>query len=456
MHDLRASVRQTDGDVGAVRADVHAVLADGVAAQAALALAAGLARCAQDALAGDSLGLCGMDRSRAAQRITGSIDAGNVRAEGRTALRAERDAVVRKHLLLDLLADCGDHEVARQLDRLAGRNRAAASGGIRLAEAHLLTRQDAVFLLDGRGQLEEVHAILHGKLQLLRIGGHKAARSAVDERHGRRAAALCHAGSIHGGVAAADDGDMAERLVRTGLALLHPADDTADVAGDVQLAGLPCAGGIENVGIAHFVQLFDGGSLGIQADLCAVGLHKGDIAVNGLVRDAERRDDMADDAAELAGALEDGAGHACTAEEVGRSNAGRAAADDGSALAGNGSRADDGCHSGIDALLGRQQLGSADQDGILIEIAGALAHAAVRADRAGDERQGVALRDEGQRLVIQALAAQLEILGDVLCDGAAAAAGGGVAIEPGHLFLGLARGQRLDRLAVVRIRAAGG
>ena len=40
-----------------------------------------------------------------AQRITGSIDAGNVRAEGRTALRAERDAVVRKHLLLDLLAD---------------------------------------------------------------------------------------------------------------------------------------------------------------------------------------------------------------------------------------------------------------------------------------------------------------------------------------------------------------
>ena len=38
------------------------------------------------------------DRSRAAQRITGSIDAGNVRAEGRTALCAERDAVVREHL----------------------------------------------------------------------------------------------------------------------------------------------------------------------------------------------------------------------------------------------------------------------------------------------------------------------------------------------------------------------
>ena len=30
--------------------------------------------------------------------ITGSIDAGNVRAEGRTALRTERDAVVREHL----------------------------------------------------------------------------------------------------------------------------------------------------------------------------------------------------------------------------------------------------------------------------------------------------------------------------------------------------------------------
>ena len=80
----------------------------------------------------------------------------------------------------------------------------------------------------------------------------------------------------------------------------------------------------------------------------------------------------------------------------------------------------------------------------------------MRADRAGDERQSVALRDKGQSLVIQALAAQLEILGDVLCDGAAAAAGGGVAIEPGYLFLGLARGQRLDGLAVVRVRAAGG
>lgn len=40
-----------------------------------------------------------------------------------------------------------------------------------------------------------------------------------------------------GGVAAADDGDMAERLVRTGLALLHPADDTADVAGMFSLPG---------------------------------------------------------------------------------------------------------------------------------------------------------------------------------------------------------------------------
>ena len=34
VHDLRAAVRQANGDVGAVRADVHAVLADGVAAQA--------------------------------------------------------------------------------------------------------------------------------------------------------------------------------------------------------------------------------------------------------------------------------------------------------------------------------------------------------------------------------------------------------------------------------------
>lgn len=158
----------------------------------------------------------------------------------------------------------------------------------------------------------------------------------------------------------------------------------------------------------------------------------------------------------LAGALEDGAGHACTAEEVGRSNAGRPPPMMAARLPGTGAgRTTDAILASM-PFSAAQQLGSADLDGILIEIAGALAHAAVRADRAGDERQSVALRDEGQRLVIQALAAQLEILGDVLRDGAAAAAGSGVAVEPGHLFLGLARGQRLDGLAVVRIRAAGG
>ena len=49
----------------------------------------------------------------------------------------------------------------------------------------------------------------------------------------------------------------------------------------------------------------------------------------------------------------------------------------------------DGGHQGVVALLGGQQLGVADADGLVIEVAAALGLAAVGTDRAGDERQGV-------------------------------------------------------------------
>ena len=94
-------------------------------------------------------------------------------------------------------------------------------------------------------------------------------------------------------------------------------------------------------------------------------------------------------------------------------------------------------------------------DGVLIEVPGALALTAVGADGAGEEGQGVLLGDELQGRAVEALAAELQILGDVLLDGAAALAGGLEAVQQGNGFLALAGGQGLDGLAVVGIGAGG-
>ena len=78
------------------------------------------------------------------------------------------------------------------------------------------------------------------------------------------------------------------------------------------------------------------------------------------------------------------------------------------------------------------------------------------ADGTGQEGQGILLGDELQGRGVQALAAQLHILGNVLLNGAAALTGGGEAVQPGDAFLTLAAGQGLDGLDVVDIGMAGG
>ena len=164
---------------------------------------------------------------------------------------------------------------------------------------------------------------------------------------------------------------------------------------------------------------------------------------------------MAGHAAQTALPLKDRRLDTGSAAEVGGSDAGGAAADDGDALALHALRRLDGGHQGVVALLCRQQLGIPDADGLVIEIAAALGLAAVGADGAGDERQGVLLGDELQRRAVQALIAQLHILRNVLRDGAAALAGCGEAVDPRHLLLALTAGQGLDGLDVVNIGVAG-
>ena len=75
------------------------------------------------------------------------------------------------------------------------------------------------------------------------VGGHEFLRAAVED--GRmRAHSLGNARGVHGGVARADNDDVA---AQAGLDLLfhalHPLDDALHVAFNVELAGLPCAGG---------------------------------------------------------------------------------------------------------------------------------------------------------------------------------------------------------------------
>ena len=242
----------------------------------------------------------------------------------------------------------------------------------------------------------------------------------------------------------------------SGLNALHPLDGAGHIAFDVQLAGLPCADGEQDMGVAHLLQLVNGGSRSAALDLHIVLLHQRNILLDGLIGDTEGGDHMAGHAAEAGFTLENSGLDAGTAQEVGGSDTGGAAADDGSLLARHLGRLFDGGHQCAVALIGSHQLDVADMDGLLIEVAGALVLTAVSADGTGQERQGVLLGNQLQRGTVQALAHQLDILGNILLDGAAALAGGGEAVDPGHLLVALAGGQGLDGLDMVIIRAGSG
>ncbi len=163
---------------------------------------------------------------------------------------------------------------------------------------------------------------------------------------------------------------------------------------------------------------------------------------------------MAHDAAKRGLPLKDRAGYARSAEEIGRGHARGTAADDGGLFAGDGLGSSDGGHERVISVLRSKQLCVADVDGAFVEVAAAAVHAAVGTDGAGDERQGVFLCDQTQGLIIQALAAELQIFGDILLDGTAAPARRREAVEPGHRLFALAVGQRLDGLDVVRVCTA--
>ena len=170
--------------------------------------------------------------------------------------------------------------------------------------------------------------------------------------------------------------------------------------------------------------------------------------------DTELGDYVTDHTAERIAGLKDGNGHADTRQEERRRQAGRTATDNGNvalAVVGDSLGAQLGQHGGH-CLAGGLELAGANLGALgLVECTLAGTAARMRADSAGDERQGVALDDDVERVLVAALVNSRQIGRDILLDGAARTARRGKAVGKRALASDLAVGQRTQRLLVERV-----
>ena len=483
---LLREARHLDGNVGAVGADVAADLADGGAAQAA-ARAVGGHVDADVALARhDGVELVGADvllgigvevnagqvtgdglrvgdglheGGRPAAAVAGGPDVVHAGGgAGRAAATVNLDARALVEPALDLLAHGADHGRGRNVHGVARGLGTATARLVRLAEAHDLAGQLAVCHADRGEKLAELHTLLKGELQLLLVRRHLLLGAAVDDAHVLHAlGALGHARGVHGGVAGAHDHDVGAQL--HGLAGLGGLEELQDVdllAGlEAHLAGRPRARGHHDVGEALVKELLDARDLAAHLDLRAKGEAEGHVLVDVVVGDAELGDDVARHAAELVRALDDGDLGAGAREEERGGKASRAATHDRHVLIGRRGEArrtsgTELLHDLVEAAAGSLELGLADARALgLVEAALALGAAGVRAEVAGDVRQGVALHDDLERLGELALVHAGEVGRDVLLDGAAGAARRREAAHERELGVDLVRLGRLDGLLVV-------
>ena len=203
------------------------------------------------------------------------------------------------------------------------------------------------------------------------------------------------------------------------------------------------------MGVPLGLQRLHGGGGGVQPQVHAQLLQEGRVPVNGLSADAEIGDHPTDHTPQGVRLLKEGDGHPSPGAEEGRRHAGGAAADDGRPpVVPHRRRGAQLCQDLLISPLRCRQLPVPDLDRPVIEVPGALVHAAVGTDSAGDEGQGVLFQNDLQSLGVPALAAELHVLRDVLTNGAAALAGGGEAVHEGNPLRQLPPGQGLDRLHV--------
>ncbi|MPM95327.1 hypothetical protein SDC9_142481 [bioreactor metagenome] len=168
----------------------------------------------------------------AAHGVAAAVYAVQICLEVGGAAGVHRDAIICEKLSVHLLAHGRDHRVAVDFYGFAGFHRGAPSGGIRLSQLHPLAQQGSVLLLHRGHQLQEPNAVGNGQFQLLRVCGHVFLCPAIDQGGGFSSRPQGRAGRIHGGVAAAHHGHMAQRHVFSGLQVPQPADDRDHVATD--------------------------------------------------------------------------------------------------------------------------------------------------------------------------------------------------------------------------------
>ena len=202
------------------------------------------------------------------------------------------------------------------------------------------------------------------------------------------------------------------------------------------------------------LEFVDGINASVELHLGAKGQAELGIVGDIVARDTELGDHVTDHAAERIAGLEDGDGHAGTRQEERGRQAGRTAADNGNValtVVGDGLGAQLGQHGGH-GLAGGLELAGADLGALgLVKCTLASTAAGMRADGAGNERQGVALDDDVECVLVAALVNSRQIGGNILLDGAARAARRGKAVGKRALAGDLAVGQRAQRLLVERI-----
>ena len=358
---------------------------------------------------------------------------------------------------IDALAHGADHRGGGKLDGLARGDGAATAACIRLAKLHNVAGQHGAVKRLGGQQLAELNAVGKSKIELFLVGGHLLLGAAIHQAHVLHAGqALGHAGRVHGGVAGANDHDVLAQLEL--LALLGGLEELQHVElgalAQARRAGHPGTGGHDHVGKALVLELVNGINASVELHLGAKGQAELGIVGDIVARDTELGNHVTDHAAERVAGLEDGDGHAGTRQEERRRQAGRAAADNGNvalAVVGDGLGAQLGQHGGH-GLAGGLELAGANLGALgLVERTLAGTAAGMRADGAGNERQGVALDDDVECVLVAALVNGRQVGGNILLDGAARAARRGKAIGKRALAGDLAVGQRTQRLLVERV-----
>ena len=199
------------------------------------------------------------------------------------------------------------------------------------------------------------------------------------------------------------------------------------------------------------LQLVDRSDLGAGHKLRAGSLCERDVVFNRISRDSERRDHMAHNSAGRLPLFEHGDRHAGARQKIRRRDARRPAADNRGLYARCGSGLLHARRQFLERMLRALQLDGANMYGILIEIARTFVSAVMRADGAGDKRQRIARGDDAQRLQIVSLPRQTQIRRDILLNRAAGTARRLETVDKRDFPVHLAAGQRLDRLAVIRV-----